>query len=67
MITVALLTSLKTLFSILGHFIRELIESNVVSLEQIFIENQFVDLFTKRLDGLRFESFIKAVVICVPP
>ncbi|XP_022883371.1 GDSL esterase/lipase 7-like [Olea europaea var. sylvestris] len=46
------------------HFIRELVESNVVSLEHIATENQLADLFTKPLDGLRFESLRKAVGVC---
>ena len=33
------------------HFIRDLVEEKVISLEHISTENQLVDLFTKPLDS----------------
>jgi hypothetical protein len=39
------------------HFLRDLMESEVVSLSFIPTENQLVDILTKPLDGSRFESF----------
>ncbi|XP_042958165.1 secreted RxLR effector protein 161-like [Carya illinoinensis] len=49
------------------HFIRDLVETKVVSLEYINTEHQLADLFTKPLDGLRFEFLRKAIGLCVMP
>ncbi|CAL9021468.1 unnamed protein product [Prunus brigantina] len=38
------------------HFIRELVEENVLSLEFVSTEKQLADIFTKPLDNLRFET-----------
>ena len=38
------------------HFIRDLVEERVVCLEFIHTDNQNTNIFTKPLDGLRFES-----------
>ena len=46
------------------HFIRDLVEEKVISLEHISIENQLVDLFTKSLDTLRFEFLRKFLGVC---
>ena len=43
------------------HFICDLVEEKVVSLEHIPIENQLADLFTKPLDTLRFEFLQKSL------
>ena len=43
------------------HFIRDLVEEKVISLEHISTENQLVDLFTKSLDTLRFEFLRKSL------
>ena len=46
------------------HFIRELVEEKVISLEHIPTENQLADLFTKPLDTLRFEFLRKSLGVC---
>ena len=46
------------------HFIRDLVEEKVVSLEHISTENQIADLFTKSLDTLRFEFLRKFLGVC---
>jgi len=46
------------------HFLRDLVESEVVSLSFIPTENQLADILTKPLDGSRFESLRKAIGIC---
>jgi hypothetical protein len=46
------------------HFLRDLVESEVVSLAFIPTDNQLVDILTKPLDGNRFESLRKAIGVC---
>jgi hypothetical protein len=46
------------------HFLRDLVESEVVSLSFIPTDNQLVDILTKHLDGSRFESLRKAIGVC---
>jgi hypothetical protein len=46
------------------HILRDLVESEVVSLSFIPTENQLADIFTKPLDGNRFESLRKAIGVC---
>jgi len=46
------------------HLLRDLVESEVVSLFFIPTENQLPDILTKPLDGSRFESFRKAIGVC---
>jgi hypothetical protein len=46
------------------HLLRDLVESEVVSLSFIPTENQLPDILTKPLDGSRFESFRKAIGVC---
>ncbi|XP_042944615.1 uncharacterized protein LOC122278499 [Carya illinoinensis] len=46
------------------HLIQELVETKVVILEYVSTEHQLADLFTKPLDGLRFELLRKAIGIC---
>ena len=41
------------------HFIRDLVEEKVVSLEFVPIEHQLLDILTKTLDSLRFEFLRK--------
>ena len=41
------------------HFIRDLVEKQVVSLEFVPTEHQFADILTKPLDSLRFEYLRK--------
>ena len=49
------------------HFIRDLVEDKIVCLEFIPIDNQKVDIFTKPLDGPRFESFHKTIGFGIIP
>lgn len=46
------------------HFIRDLVEENIISLEHISTEHQLADLFTKPLDTLRFEFLRKSLGVC---
>ncbi|WP_375704769.1 Ty1/Copia family ribonuclease HI, partial [Bartonella sp. AD328YNZD] len=46
------------------HFIRELVEDNMVSLEHISTERQLADIFTKPLEATRFINLRKALGIC---
>jgi hypothetical protein len=46
------------------HFLRDLVESEVVSLSFIPTNNQLADILTKPLDGSRFESLRKAIGVC---
>ncbi|XP_022895332.1 uncharacterized protein LOC111409522 [Olea europaea var. sylvestris] len=45
------------------HFIRELVETHVVSLDHVSTDNQLADLLTKPLDEMRFESLRTAIEI----
>lgn len=38
------------------HFIRNLVEERIVSLEHVAIEKQLADIFTKALDSNQFEK-----------
>jgi len=46
------------------HFLRDLVESEVVSLSFIPTENQLANILTKPLDGSKFESLRKAIGVC---
>jgi len=46
------------------HFIRDLVESWVVSLSSIPTDNQLADILTKPLDGSKFESLRKVIGVC---
>jgi hypothetical protein len=46
------------------HFLRDLDESEVVSLSSIPTNNQLADILTKPLNGSRFESLRKAIGVC---
>jgi hypothetical protein len=46
------------------HFIRDLVESRVVSLSFMPTDNQLADILTKPLNGSRFESLRKAIGVC---
>ena len=46
------------------HFIRDLVEDKVVSLEYAPIEGQIVDIPTKPLDVSRFESLRRSIGLC---
>ena len=49
------------------HFIRDLVEEKTVYLEFINTDNQKVDIFTKPLDGPRFESLHKTIGVGIIP
>ena len=49
------------------HFIRDLVEEKVVCLEFIHTDNQKTDIFTKPLNGPRFESFCKTIGVGTIP
>ena len=49
------------------HFIQDLVEDKVVCLEFIHTDNQKEDIFTKPLDGQRFESFCKTISVVTIP
>ena len=59
--------SKSTHIEIRYHFIRDLVEERVVCLEFIHTNNQKVDIFTKPLDGPRFESLHKTIVVGTIP
>ncbi|CAL8154929.1 unnamed protein product [Prunus armeniaca] len=46
------------------HFIRDLVEDNILSLEFIFTDKQLAYIFTKSLDNLRFETLRKSLGVC---
>jgi hypothetical protein len=47
-----------------SHFLRDLVESQVVSRSFIPTDNQLADILTKLLDGSRYESLRKAIGVC---
>ena len=49
------------------HFIRDLVENQVVSFDYVSTKNQLADLFTKPLDGSRFEYLRNAIGVCSMP
>ena len=49
------------------HFIRDLVEEKIVCLEFINIDNQKADIYTKPLDGPRFESLRKTIGVGIIP
>ena len=49
------------------HFIQDLVEERVVCLEFIHTDNQKADIFTKPLDGPRFESLRKTIGVGTIP
>ena len=46
------------------HFICDLVEEKVISLEHISTENQLANLFTKPFNTLRFEFLQKFLEVC---
>ncbi|XP_031091110.1 secreted RxLR effector protein 161-like [Ipomoea triloba] len=46
------------------HFIRELVEDNVVCLEHVSTGNQIADILTKALDGNKFEELRHKLGLC---
>ena len=49
------------------HFIQDLVEEKIVCLEFINTDNQKTDIFTKPLNGLRFESLHKIIGVGIIP
>ena len=49
------------------HFIRDLIERSIVTLEYIPIERQNADIFTKPLDRSKFETLRQVIVVILCP
>ena len=49
------------------HFIQDLVDEKIVCLEFINIDNQKADIFTKPLDGPRFESLRKTIGVDIIP
>lgn len=47
------------------HFIIELVEDKVVTLEHVSTKNQLADIFTKALDVVQFEKLRGKLGICV--
>ena len=46
------------------HFIRDLVEDRVVTLDHVHTESQLADIFTKPLGSLRFDSLRKSIGVC---
>lgn len=46
------------------HFIRELVEEKVVSLDYMNIEDQLTDILTKPLDSRKLEYLRSAIALC---
>ena len=46
------------------HFIRDLVDSNVLILEFVEIEKQLDNIFTKALDFVKFEFLRNSIGIC---
>jgi hypothetical protein len=47
------------------HFIRDLVEENIVTLEHVTTEEQIADIFTKALDAKQFEKLGGKLGICL--
>ena len=47
------------------HFIRELVEDKIISLEHVATERQLADIFTKVLDANQFEKLRGDLEICL--
>jgi hypothetical protein len=47
------------------HFIRDLVEYKVVTLEHVTTEEQLADIFTKALDVKQFEKLRSKLGICI--
>lgn len=46
------------------HFIRDLVEDDILALEHIPTDKQLADIFTKALDSNRFEQLWKSIGVC---
>jgi len=47
------------------HFIKDLLEENIVTLEHVATEEQLADIFTKALDAKQFEKLRGKLGICL--
>jgi energy-converting hydrogenase A subunit M len=47
------------------HFIRDLVESKIVTLEHVTTEEQVADIFTKALDASQFEKLRSKLGVCL--
>lgn len=47
------------------HFIRELVEDKLVTLDHESIENQLANIFTKALDVTQFENLRSSIGLCI--
>ena len=47
------------------HYIRDLIEDKVITLEHVATEEQIADIFTKALDANQFEKLRSKLGICL--
>ena len=47
------------------HFIRDLVEDKIVTLEHVTTERQLADIFTKALDVNQFETLRGKLGICI--
>ena len=48
------------------HYIRDLVNYKILSLEHVSTENQLADIFTKPLDMIKFEKLHFALGVCIP-
>ena len=60
-----ILHSCTKYIEIYHHFVRDLVEEKVVSLEFMLTEHQLTNIFTKPLDSLSFEYLRKSLGICL--
>ena len=47
------------------HFIRDLVEDKIVTLEHVATDNQLADIFTKALDANKFETLRGKLGMCL--
>jgi hypothetical protein len=57
--------SRSKLINIWHHFIRDLVEDKVVTLEHVPTEEQLADIFTKALDVKQFEALRSKLGVCL--
>ena len=48
------------------HYIRDLVNYKILSLEHVSTENQLADIFTKPVDIIKFENLRSALGVCIP-
>lgn len=48
------------------HYIRDLVNYKILSLEHVNTEDQLADIFTKPLDMVKFEKLRSALGVCIP-